>query len=147
MDDSGSIVLEEDKLSDVELILGASREERLAEQVFMLRDAEEALDNLFQRAAHESRVAENPRAVLTLLELGGLGVLKQIKVDTDLKSTPVVMLTSSFEKRDLLISCEHGTNDYIAKPVSFRTLIETVEGIGHFWGVVNQPPSQAEQCL
>ena len=115
---------------------------------YVTRDGEEALDYLYRRGAHESRSAENPEVVLLDLKLptvDGLEVLERIKTDPDLKTIPVVMLTSSREERDPLRSYDVGTNAYVVKPMSFRDFIEAVKEVGLFWTAINQLPSTTER--
>ena len=148
MDDPSGILLVEDNPNDVELILAALSENQLVDEVFVARDGAEALDYLHRRGAHELRSVENPKVVLLDLKLpkvDGLEVLERIKTDPDLKTTPVVMLTSSREERDLLRSYDLGTNAYVVKPMSLKDFIETVKEVGLFWAVINQPPSTTEQ--
>jgi CheY-like chemotaxis protein len=148
MDDPGEILLVEDNPNDIELILAALSENELDTDVFIVRDGEEALDYLYGQGAHESRPVENPRVVLLDLKLpkvDGLEVLERIKADPDLKTIPVVMLTSSREERDLLRSYNLGTNAYVVKPMSFKDFIEVVGEVGLFWAVVNQTPKTAER--
>jgi CheY-like chemotaxis protein len=147
MDDPIEILLVEDNPNDVELILAALSENQIADEVFVARDGEEALDYLHRRGAHESRSVKNPKVVLLDLKLpkvDGLEVLGRIKTNSDLKAIPVVMLTSSREERDLLRSYNLGTNAYVVKPMSFKGLIKAVKEVGLFWGVINQSPSTVE---
>jgi CheY-like chemotaxis protein len=67
-------------------------------------------------------------------------VLKRIKADPDLRTVPVVMLTSSREERDLARSYGSGANAYVVKPVGFNDFVEAVRELGLFWAVINQPP-------
>lgn len=148
MDDPGEILLVEDNPNDIELILAALSENELSDEVFVVRDGEEALDYLRRQGAHELRSVENPKVVLLDLKLpkvDGLEVLERIKTDPDLKTIPVVMLTSSREERDLLRSYDLGTNAYVVKPMSFKEFIEAVKEVGLFWAVINQPPSTTER--
>jgi CheY-like chemotaxis protein len=141
-------LLVEDNPNDIELILTALRENELDTEVFVVRDGEEALDYLYGQGAHESRSVENPKVVLLDLKLpkvDGLEVLERIKTDPDLKTIPVVMLTSSREERDLLRSYDLGTNAYVVKPMSFKEFIEIVGEVGLFWAVINQTPNTAER--
>ena len=143
MDNLGKILLVEDDPNDVELTVMALTENHLANEIVVARDGEEALDFLYRRGAHESREAANPIVVLLDLKLpkvDGLEVLKQVKSDPDLRAIPVVMLTSSREERDLIRSYDLGTNAYVAKPVGFEELVESVKKVGLFWTVVNHPP-------
>ena len=143
MNNPGKILLVEDDPNDVELTVMALTENHLANEIVITRDGEEALDFLYRRGAHESREAGNPIVVLLDLKLpkvDGLEVLKQVKSDPDLRAIPVVMLTSSREERDLIRSYDLGTNAYVAKPVGFEELVESVKKVGLFWTVVNHPP-------
>jgi CheY-like chemotaxis protein len=143
MDNLGKILLVEDDPNDVELTLTALDENRLANEVVVARDGEEALDYLYRRRTYTSREAGNPSVVLLDLKLpkvDGLEVLKRIKDDPDLKKVPIVMLTSSHEEQDLVRSYDSGVNAYVVKPVGFESFIEAIKEVGLFWGVINQPP-------
>jgi CheY-like chemotaxis protein len=147
MSDRGAILLVEDNLNDIELTLAALSESRLVDEVFITRDGEQALDFLYRRGAYGSRSTGNPKVVLLDLKLpkvDGLEVLHQIKTDRNLKTIPVVMLTSSREERDLLRSYDIGTNAYVVKPMSYQAFVEAIKEIGLFWGVINQAPRMVE---
>jgi CheY-like chemotaxis protein len=139
----GKILLVEDDPYDVELTLSALAENHLANEVVVVRDGAEALDYLYRRGAYESRVAGHPVVMLLDLKLpkvDGLEVLEHVKSNPDLKTTPVVMLTSSREEQDLAKSYNLGTNAYVVKPVDFSDFVEAIRKLGLFWAVVNQPP-------
>jgi len=148
MDDPSKILLVDDNPNDVELILAALSEYQLVDEVFVAHDGEEAVDYLHRQGAHELRSVENPKAVLLDLKLpkvDGLEVLERIKTDPDLKTTPVVMLISWREERDLIKSYDLTTNAYVVKPMSFKDFIEAVKEVRLFWAVINQPPSITER--
>jgi CheY-like chemotaxis protein len=137
------ILLVEDDHKDVELILSALAENRLANEVQVVRDGEEALDYLYRRGQFRLRHPGNPAVVLLDLKLPkvhGLDVLKQIKSDEKLKSVPVVILTSSTEAPDLEASYQLGVNAYVVKPVEFAQFVTALKQIGLFWAVINEPP-------
>ena len=139
----GRILLVEDDPNDVELTLSALAENGLANEVFVARDGEEALDYLYRREAYASREEGNPIVVLLDLKLpkvDGMEVLKRVKADPHLKSIPVVVLTSSREEQDLVKCYNSGTNAYVVKPVDFQNFVEAVRELGLFWTVVNHPP-------
>ncbi len=75
---------------------------------------------------------------LKMPKVDGLEVLRQIKADSQLRLTPVVMLTSSREEVDLLRSYELGVNAYVVKPVVFAEFMEAVRQLGSFWAVLNE---------
>ena len=137
------ILLVEDDPNDVELTLSALRANHLANEVIVARDGEEALDYLFRRGPYGSREAGEPAVVLLDLKLpkvSGMEVLERIKDDPQLRTLPVVVLTSSREEQDLVRSYNLGTNAYVVKPVDFHDFIEAVGQVGLFWAIINQPP-------
>jgi CheY-like chemotaxis protein len=137
------ILLVEDNPNDAELTLEALAEHNLANAVELVKDGEEALDYLFCRGRFAGRACENPALVLLDLKLpkvDGLEVLRVIKSDARLKFTPVVVLTSSREERDLIESYRLGVNAYEVKPVNFHEFIDAVRELGAFWAIINEPP-------
>lgn len=137
------ILLVEDSQNDVELILTALAENHLANEVVVVRDGEEALDYLYRRGVFRLRMEGHPVVVLLDLKLpkvDGLEVLAQLKSDSELRRVPVVVLTSSREEQDLIKSYDLGTNAYVVKPVDFHEFVTTIQELGLFWAVVNQPP-------
>jgi CheY-like chemotaxis protein len=140
------ILLVEDNPKDLELSLVALARSKLANDVVTTRDGAEALDFLYRRGAHADRREGNPAVVLLDLKLpkvDGLEVLRQVKDDPELRSIPVVMLTSSREEQDLLRSYDLGVNAYVVKPVDFREFLEAIRELGVFWAVLNEPPPDA----
>jgi len=142
--DALDILLAEDSQDDVDLALHTLRREKLANNIFVARDGEEALDFLFCRGAFTHRSFEHPPKLvlldLKLPKVDGLAVLKQVKSDQRTKVIPVVIMTSSKEERDLVASYHLGANSYIQKPVDFEQFRETVKTVGLYWLVINQPP-------
>lgn len=137
------ILLVEDNPNDLELTLVALERSQLANDVIVLRDGAEALDYLRQTGEWADRAPGNPAVILLDLKMpkvDGLEVLQIVRATNDLKSVPVVMLTSSREERDLLRSYELGVNAYVVKPVEFREFVEAIADLGVFWAVVNEPP-------
>lgn len=137
------ILIAEDDPMDVEMTVDALCKHHLANEVQVVRDGAEALDYLFRRAAFAARPPGNP--VLLLLDLkmpkvDGLSVLKQIKADPNLKTVPVVVLTSSREGNDLKACYDLGVNAYVVKPVKFGDFLDAVKEIGVFWALINEPP-------
>jgi CheY-like chemotaxis protein len=137
------ILLVEDSEADVELTLAALSEHHLANEVVVARDGAEALDYLYRRGRWEGRPEGHPAVVfldLKMPKVDGLEVLRQVKADRELRSVPVVMLTSSREEQDLVKSYALGANAYVVKPVDFDQFAGAVKDLGMFWAVLNEPP-------
>ena len=146
MDKFRRILLVEDDPRDVELTLTALEDYKLANEVVVCRDGQEALDYLFYRGKFSDRINENPAVLLLDLKLpkvNGLEVLQQVKADERLRMIPVVMLTSSHEEKDMMRSYKLGVNAYVVKPVDFHEFINAVKELGMFWAVINEPPPGA----
>jgi CheY-like chemotaxis protein len=140
------ILLVEDNANDVALTMAALEETHLANEVVVVRDGQQALDFLRREGAWAHRPDGHPAVVLLDLKLpkvDGLEVLAQVKKDAELKTIPVVMLTSSREERDLASSYGLGVNAYVVKPVAFPDFVTALKELGLFWAVVNQPPPGA----
>jgi len=135
------ILYAEDNPRDRELTLTALEEFNLANQVICVNDGEEALDFLYKRGKYEN--APDGNIVVVLLDIkmpkvDGIEVLKVIKSDPNLRTIPVVMLTSSKEERDVVDSYNLGVNAYVVQPVGFTEFIEAVKNIGLFWALINE---------
>jgi len=75
---------------------------------------------------------------LILLDLNMPGIdgrktLEIIKSDENLKTIPVVILTTSNDERDVNICYALGANTYIQKPVDFDGLIEAMKRLKGYW--------------
>ncbi|MBK0391040.1 response regulator [Ramlibacter algicola] len=137
------ILLVEDDKRDLELTLVALERSQLANEVIVVRDGAQALDYLLREGDFRGRDEGNPAVVLLDLKLpkvNGLEVLQKVRATPALRSTPVVMLTSSQEESDVVRSYELGVNAYVVKPVEFKQFVGAIADLGVFWAVLNEPP-------
>jgi len=84
---------------------------------------------------------------LKLPKVDGLDVLREIRSTERLRTLPVVMLTSSREERDIVESYNLGVNSYIVKPIEFDSFLETVQTLGMYWLLINEPATNRPRAL
>ena len=134
MDDEIHILLVEDNPGDVRLTREALRGARVANDLQVVGDGEEAIEYLRQRGRYVN--AHRPDIILldlNLPRLDGREVLMDIKSDPDLAKIPIIVLTSSSAERDIQSAYELHANCYISKPVDFTEFIEAVRSLEGFW--------------
>ena len=137
------ILLVEDNAADVRLTQEALREGKVQNNLTIARDGEEALKILRREGAH----AAAPRPDLILLDLNlprkdGREVLQDIKADPELKTIPVVVLTTSSAEVDIVKSYQLHANCYITKPVDLEQFISVVKSIDDFWLSIVRLPAE-----
>lgn len=138
-----TILLVEDREDDIELALRAFQKSKVANEIAVVRDGEQALDYLFARGAYASRDGA-PLPELMLLDLklpkiDGIEVLRRVRAEPRTRRLPIVVLTSSNEEQDLLSSYDLGANSFVRKPVDFAQFVEAVTQLGLYWLVLNEP--------
>ncbi|HVS51274.1 MAG TPA: response regulator [Opitutaceae bacterium] len=137
------ILLAEDNPNDVELTLAALHRLNLANELVVVHDGAQALDFLHRRNNFAGRAAVLPAVILLDLKMprvDGLEVLRAIRGHAELRTLPVVILTSSGQESDLVKGYQLGANAYVVKPVDFEEFIRAIGQLGVFWAVVNEPP-------
>ena len=138
------LLLVEDNPDDEALTLRALRKHKLANEVVVTRDGQEALDFLFGEGEYAGRDTSLPPQVilldLKLPKVDGLSVLRQLRQNPRTQHVPVVILTSSKEESDLLRGYELGANSYVRKPVNFEEFVEAARQLGLCWLVLNEVP-------
>ena len=139
------ILMADDDADDRKLTQMALAESRLANDVHMVEDGEELLDYLLHRGAYsDPRTAPRPGVILLDLNMprmDGREALREIKADPDLRSIPMVVLTTSEEDEDIFRSYDLGASSYITKPVTFDALVQVMRELGNYWfQIVRLPP-------
>jgi CheY-like chemotaxis protein len=138
------ILIVEDNPNDAELILRSLKKNKLANDIMVVEDGEEALNYLFRiEKTDQIEKLKNPKVIfldLKLPKIDGLEVLKCLKSDQQTKKIPVVILTSSKEDPDIKTAYELGANSYVVKPVKFDDFVKTLNQLGMYWMAVNENP-------
>ena len=136
------VLLVEDDPGDVELTTESIEESKLRINLTVVNDGVEALDYLRKQNGY----AKAARPDLILLDLNmprkdGREVLAELKVDKNLKTIPVVVLTTSEADQDILKSYGLGCNCYVTKPVGLEQFTKVLQAIDNFWfTIVRLPP-------
>ena len=132
-----TILLVEDNPAHAELVMRSFEDHRVANTIVHLSDGETALEYLFQRGLY-SNEQESPRPHVILLDLrlprvDGLDVLKEIKSSDELRSIPVVILTTSEAERDAARAYEQHANSFVVKPLDFESFTNLIKELGFYW--------------
>jgi CheY-like chemotaxis protein len=135
------ILLVEDDPGDVLMTREALDQSKLVHDIQVVDNGEQALE--FLRREGEYRDARRPDLILldlNLPRLSGSEVLGVIKDDPDLRSIPVVVLTTSDAEEDVLRSYQLHANAYVTKPVDFDSFVKVVRQVDDFFlSVVRLP--------
>lgn len=138
------IVIVEDNPNDAELMVRSLKQNRLANNLIVLEDGEQALDFIFCRGKYAERdLSKLPKVIfldLKLPKVDGLEVLKQVKANKQTSKIPIIIVTSSKEDPDIATAYKLGANSYVVKPVNFNNFVETINQLGSYWLVVNEKP-------
>ena len=136
------VLLVEDDEGDVLMTREAFEHYKIRNELHVVRDGEQAVQFL----RHEGEYADSPRPDLVLLDLNlprfdGRQVLAEIKSDENLRSIPVVVLTTSEAEEDIVRSYALHANAYVTKPVDFDRFIEVIRKIDEFFVTVVKLPN------
>jgi CheY-like chemotaxis protein len=135
------VLLVEDDPGDTLMIKEAFADNKVRNRLSCVSDGVEALAFL----RREGSYAEAPRPDLVLLDLNlprkdGREVLEEVKADPELRTIPVVILTTSEAEEDILRSYSLHANAYVTKPVDFERFIAVVRQIDDFFVEVVRLP-------
>lgn len=137
------ILLIEDNPDDEALTLRAFSKNGVNNPVVIARDGVEAIDYLFGTGTPPQRELSIMPAVilldLKLPRIDGLEVLRRIRADEKTALLPVVVLTTSSERRDIEQAYQLGANSYLRKPVDYEDFVKLVEAIVTYWLSLNLP--------
>jgi len=138
------VLLVEDNPGDVDLIRDAL-EDIASLDISVVGDGAQALDYLNQRSGTAAaRIGPMPDLVLldlNLPKISGHEVLTEVRKFSDLRSLPIVVVTSSDATPDITTSYALGANAYVTKPGELASFQRTVAALGHFWCNVARLPS------
>ncbi|HEU5048165.1 MAG TPA: response regulator [Rickettsiales bacterium] len=137
------ILLVEDNPGDILLTRKAFKSAKIANNITIAEDGNKALAIL----KREGEYASLPKMDIVFLDLNlpkksGQAVLEEIKSDENLRSIPVVILTSSKAELDIVKSYNLHANSYVVKPVNLDKFVEIVRSLEDFWFMVATLPEK-----
>lgn len=137
------VLLVEDNPDDVLIAKRAWKKIRIKNPLYVAKDGEETLRLLYRR--EEFVDTKTPCLILLDLKMpriDGFEILETIKGDIELRSIPVIVLTSSDRDKDIERAYQLGCNGYIVKPINFKDFIEAITEIKRFWLTLNKIPAR-----
>jgi CheY-like chemotaxis protein len=142
-----TILIVDDDEGHVELVRRNLSRIALGNPILALHDGAQALDYIFRRGEYADR---SGKSLLILLDINmpgsvdGVEVLRQIKADHRTSKTPVIMLSTTDDPREIALCYELGCSEYITKPVDPIQFIEAIKRLGLFLQVIRLPDDNAE---
>lgn len=131
------VMLVEDNADHAELVIRTLENHRITNRIQHFTDGQSAIDYLLRQGRFTNPEA-NPRPHLILLDLrlpkvDGLVVLHKIKENDELKSIPVIVLTTSEAEKDVARAYDNYVNSYLVKPVGFEDFSKLMNDLGFYW--------------
>jgi len=137
------ILLVEDNEGDIRLAKEALSVSKVKNRLSIVKDGETAIKYLKKEGEYNS--IQSPDLILldlNLPKIDGHEVLKWIKTNEELKVIPVVILTTSQAKEDIIESYSNHANSFITKPINWEQFIEVVRSIENFWLSIVRLPKE-----
>jgi len=137
-----SIVMVEDDEGHARLIERNIRRAGVNNQIVAFKDGTSALAYLL--GADGTGEENSTRSLLILLDLNlpdmtGVDILAKVKSNTHLKRSPVIVLTTTDDQREIKRCYDLGANVYITKPVNYESFANAIQQLGLFLSVMQVP--------
>jgi CheY-like chemotaxis protein len=134
-----TILIVDDDEGHTELVRRQLRRIAVGNPILPLRDGARALDYVFCRGEFEGRAGEAPLILLDINmpgSINGVDVLRRIKADPSTRMTPVIMLSTTDDQREVALCYELGCSIFITKPVDSTLFIEAIKRLGLFLQII-----------
>lgn len=142
MSEHVTIVMVEDDAGHARLIERNIRRAGVNNNIIPFENGTDAVRFLF--GADGSGKGNRERPLLILLDLNlpdmsGVDILKRVKGNEHLKLSPVVVLTTTEDEREIKRCYDLGANIYITKPVNYESFANAIRQLGLFFSVIQVP--------
>jgi len=140
------ILIADDDAEDTMLIKDALKESRLKNGIQSVENGEELMLYLRNEGKYSDK-NKYPTPGIVLLDLNmpkkdGREALKEIKADKNLRTIPIVVLTTSKAEEDILKTYNLGVSSFITKPVKFSTMVEVMKTLNKYWFEIVELPTR-----
>ena len=140
-----TLLITEDDDGHATLIKKNLRRAGVNQEILHFHDGQEVLDFLFKRG---SRQREDNKSYVLLCDIrmpkvDGIEVLRQVKADPQLRTIPVIMITTTDDPKDVDQCHALGCSNYITKPVDYDKFVQSVQQLGVFLSLVEVPAMEA----
>jgi CheY-like chemotaxis protein len=126
-----NILLVEDDEVDVMNVERAFEKANITRPLFRAGDGVEALD--FLRSSSSPSERRLVLLDLNMPRMNGIEFLRELRADTHLRRTPVVVLTTSDDEQDKLDAFELNVAGYLLKPVTFGKFVDLMSTLDRYW--------------
>jgi CheY-like chemotaxis protein len=137
-----TILLVEDDEGHARLIEKNLRRSGLSNEIVKKSDGQSALDYVFGTGTRQGAGMASPLLILLDLNmpgLSGLQVLERLKAEPRTQRIPIIILTTTDDRREVTRCYELGCNLYITKPVQYEKFAEAIRELGLFLTIVTVP--------
>jgi DNA-binding response OmpR family regulator len=139
----------DDDPNDTTLLQVACAKAAVGFELQNIEDTDQVIDYLSGKGKYSDRVRyQLPGLVLLDLKMPkatGLELLKWIRNQTPLKHLPVIVLSGSELREDMLKAYAVGADSYLVKPPNFDSLVDLVKNIGDQLPTVSKPQGGASR--
>jgi DNA-binding response OmpR family regulator len=141
-----TIIMIEDDEGHARLIERNIRRSGVNNEIVPFTNGTAAVNYLF--GSDGTGTVQKGNSLLILLDLNlpdttGIEILRRVKENKYLKSTPVVILTTTDDSQEIKLCYELGCNVYITKPVNYESFANAIRQLGLFFSVIQVPPTAA----
>ncbi|MEA5598668.1 response regulator [Rivularia sp. UHCC 0363] len=137
-----NVLLVEDDEVDIMNVERAFKKAHINNPLYVARNGIEALTMLRGENQQVSQVPNERRLILldiNMPKMSGLEFLQALRADKNLKLTPVVMLTTSNQDRDMIEAFDLNVAGYLLKPVTFSKFVDLMATLNRYWSSSEMP--------
>jgi len=136
-----NILLVDDNPDHAKIIVWALEQSDIKNKVTVVEDGKKALEMLGMVGSPKSVLKRFPDIIfldINLPVVNGIDILRTIKENAELKTIPVIMLSSSEQIEDVKKAYTNGANTYISKSRIFNEVADAVNTVCIYWANIAQ---------